>query len=147
MDDGRTKLELVRTEILPPEDSEKGRALARILEVENQLFLESTEIVSDIHAFRDLSPEEIAVGQPPASWTREFGARRALQRYRVASAAWLPMKDAPIALKIVTQMAAGIMKVKAMERSAGKGGGVFNAVVVNVHGEPMPEYPKQEVER
>lgn len=136
-----------RTEIVEVEEEGRSKALSLIAETENRLFLETTEIVSDINAFRDLSPEEIEAGYPPKQWITEFGPKRALQRYRVARAAWLPMKDAPIALKIVTQMAAGIMKVKAMERTAGKGGNVFNAIVVQMHAEPMAAYPKQEVDK
>lgn len=133
----------MKTEVLPAKKDERTQAMERIQALEDRLFGEAMEIVSDINRFREIDP---SAEEPPESWVREVGLRKAQMRLRVAKAAWMSARDAPVALKTVTQLAVGILKVKSAERTAGSGK-TFNAVVVNLVNEPMPAYPKQEVDR
>jgi hypothetical protein len=124
--------------------SERVLAAERILELENRMLADSLEIVADVHRFREISPDDTA---PPQAWIDELGEELAWRRFRVASAAWLPVKEAPVAIKTATQMAVGILKVKAMDRSGGRMHQFNAAVVVNLSGEQMQPYPRKVVDK
>lgn len=86
---------------------------------------------------------------PPAAWVEELeqmypgrGEELAEQKLRVARAAWLPSKEAPVGLKMAQMTAIGLARIRAGDRQAGRN---LNVQVVNVIN-PRQQYEELEVE-
>lgn len=125
--DPRKRAELAREEFARMEDDIARKSM---FVLEGALsFLELEEATFDEN------------GQPvpppiPAGWVEELermyptqGERLAEMKHRVARAAWLPSKEAPVGLKMAQATATGLARIRAGEK---KGNKTLNVQVVQV---------------
>lgn len=98
------------------------------MQLEERVFKESLETIEDLLAFGDVDPE---TGAMPKGWVEKYGQVRAERKLRIARAAWLPAKTAPIALAQAVKLNVGIQTVRSRTRETS------GDVVVNV-GIAMP---------
>lgn len=115
-DSGAAELVQVTQEAVARRElSAEEQRIERLRNIEDQLLEENLQIVGDAAKFRKIDPGQ---DQLPVEWLLELGAEGARERMRVAQAAWLPVKDAPIALKMAQSVALGIIKARATEKAA-----------------------------
>lgn len=127
--------EIVEAPIIP---EEKHQDIIRT--IENELHMQSAEVVHGVLAFTDINPSD---PDPPKKWVKTMGEERARKRMRLAQAGWMNAKEAPVALKVATQTFAGIVKARATEKSAPR---ALNVQVVQMSS-PVPLFPELEVEK
>ena len=94
---------------------DKNQALERIEAMEDQLFNQSSTILTSALDAFDL--EETA-SQPPPEWVEEYGEAGAWKRFRAAKAALMSAAAAPVALKIAAQLVTTMTKAKADKQEA-----------------------------
>lgn len=112
--------------------------LDRLRDIESGLLERSMAILGDALSFRDIEPGSETC---PPEW-RDMDPDEAVKRLRVANAAWLGKKDAPVGLDLAKQVAVGIIKARATEKTAPK---TLNVTVVNMSA-PLPVFDVIEVE-
>lgn len=129
-------VEATDVEVVDPDDARK-RAIDRM---EDNVLTRNLEIFEDAAHFADIEPGDFRV---PPEWIQEVGFERAVRRHRVAQAAWMSAKEAPV----------GLMMAKAVVTAAVKGRaehstkiGTLNVGKVLVVGD-VPTFPRKEVER
>lgn len=88
----------------------KEERLAKILEIEDRIADKANQVIDAIVHFGEIDPEQ---AEPPIEWEHMYGAEGAKQRFRVMQASWLPAKEAPVALRLVTQVKVGIDRARA----------------------------------
>jgi hypothetical protein len=88
----RTAMELVEAAELSDHD--------RLQKLENEIFAENLVIVMDATRFREIPPD---AKEPLPEWIAELGPTEAWKRFRVAQAAWMGAKDAPVGISIAAQ--------------------------------------------
>lgn len=106
----------------------------RLLALQDEIFEANLAITHDATRFREISPADEA---PPASWIAELGEPEAMKRFRVAKAAWLGAKDAPVALSMAKSIVAAMSKSAAMRSSGGRVLNIECAIF------PMQTYERQ----
>lgn len=116
----------------------KAERMDRLRALEDQLLEQSLTIVKDTMHFRDIEP---GTTEPPAEWV-DADQDDQTKRLRVANAAWLSKKDAPVGLALAKEVSIGIIKARATEKSGPK---VLNLNVVNMSA-PLPQFECIEVE-
>ena len=123
---------------------EKARKerLARLADIEDELLDDSAEILKGIHKFHEVDAD---TKEPPRAWVEELGIEGALKRLRVARAAWMGAKDAPVALKLASATATAVLKAKSTRDH--KEAPRFNVAVVQLTAGPMPSFPELDVEK
>ncbi len=114
--------------------------------VENDLFKESLAVVhsSITHTF-DLDPEN--PNDLPAEWLEELEQGLVTEmelgkRKRIAQAAMLSPKEAPVALQIAAKVLSGMQKARA---ASDQGSKTLNVNVVTINA-PMPVFEEKEIE-
>jgi hypothetical protein len=114
--------------------------------VENDLFKESLAVVhsSISHTF-DLDPEN--PNDLPAEWLEELEKGLVTEmelgkRKRIAQAAMLSPKEAPVALQIAAKVLSGMQKARA---AGDQGSKTLNVNVVTINA-PMPVFEEKEIE-
>lgn len=127
------------TQVLHGKDA-LAMAHDRLQEIQDQLLQKSLEVVGAAMAFSDIEEDSTA---PPDAWIAELGQDSAHARWRLAKAAWRTGRDAPVGIKLASQMAVGILKAKAVEKTGPK---TLNVALVNWTG-PLPQFPEQDFER
>lgn len=131
--------EVVETAPLAAVDS--GTALAREPEqfdrlraLEDNILSRGLTCLDDVARWADIDP---TASEPPPEWVEELGGDKVAlaRRLRVAKAAWMSAKEAPVAIKVAQSVVVGIAKARATE----KGGTtmnlqqvIFNAPVYDV---------------
>jgi len=124
--------------------------LERLRDVEDDILAKSLEVVRATLKFGELDPatmnSEEAGYAMPDSWMEEFGGDvdKANEALRIAKAAWLPNKDAPIGIILAQKTLVGIVKARATEKAAPRSLSI--AYIVNNAESPPPEYEEIEVE-
>lgn len=89
------------------DEKQKEMRLARIEELENEIFERAAGVVNAFCAFTEVDPRQ---AEPPESWITEYGREGAAQRLMVAKAGWLPASVAPAGAKLAAQVMAGIAR-------------------------------------
>jgi hypothetical protein len=84
-------------------------------DVENEILVSSLTVVQASVDFAEITPEDEA---PPPEWLLRYGAAGAAKRFRIAKAAWKSAKDAPVGIRVATQIASSIIKSRSMEKAA-----------------------------
>lgn len=112
--------------------------------IKNALFLDSMKVIGDTLRARDLDttlPRDI----DPAfeKMVAELGEEEAQKTYRVALAGWNTAADAPVFVKVATNIAVGIMKANAAEKG---GSHVLNVGRIQIDAAAIPQFPEREVE-
>lgn len=88
---------------------QKERRLKRIAEVEDQVLETAQQIVEATLAFSEVEPEQQL---PPEDWVERYGETGAIQRLRVARAAWLPAAKVPYGMRVAPAVMVGIAKAR-----------------------------------
>lgn len=90
-----------------------------LAKIEDDLLAENVRIVRAVAAFRDVDPLDVS-GTVPDDFIERAGGdvKEAEKDYRVARAAWLGAKDAPVGILHSYRIVQGIMKLKAEEKAA-----------------------------
>lgn len=81
--------------------------MARIEELENEVFERSVGIVNACLAFAEIDPKQV---DPPQAWIDEYGEDAARKRLEVAKSQWLPASVAPNGAKLAMQAMTGISR-------------------------------------
>ena len=89
---------------------EKEARLARIEELENEVFEKAASIVGVALDFTQVSHNQ---DEPPPEWVEMYGQEQAEQRLRLAKSMWLPASVAPNGTKLAMQAMAGISRGRA----------------------------------
>ncbi len=111
----------------------------KLKELENELFHENMAIMRDVACFRDIEPD---CEHPPDNWVMELGMAGAQKRLRVAKAAWMSSKDAPVALNVSKSILMGIIKARATEKAGPRS---LNVAMVHMAA-PQQEFEERELE-
>lgn len=116
----------------------KQERLDRLRDLENQLLERSLNVVSDALYFRDIEPGQ---KEPPPDWG-DMDPDEKIKRLRMANAAWLNKKEAPVGIELSKQVAVGIIRARATEKAAPK---TLNVAVIQMSA-PLPQFEVVEVE-
>ena len=81
----------------------------RLKALEDSILEKSLRTVDAALHWEDIDP---GAEGPPQAWIDEVGAEEASKRFRVARAAWLNAKEAPVGLNMARTTALGITKVR-----------------------------------
>lgn len=111
--------------------------LAKLRQIEDDLLQQSLTVMDDVHGFRDI---ECGQTEPPIEWIKKLGFDEAEKRLRVANAAWLSAKEAPVGLMIAQRVAIGIIKARSSEKAQSRS---LNIALVQM---TMPVQKPEEVE-
>lgn len=106
--------------------------------LEDDLLRQNMTIIADAGYFREIDPD---MEEPPKEWILELGKRGAKNRLRMAKAAWLNAKEAPVGLAVAKSVMTGIIKARAAEKDAPRSLNI--AVAVNMS---LPKLEIVEVE-
>lgn len=107
-------------------------AIDRIREVEDRLLSKSLQQIERALDWDSLNGDE---REPPPGWTPE--------QFRVARAAMMSAKDAPVGLKMAQNIAIGIVKARATEKAAPRN---LNIQIANMDFK-LPDFPKLKVDK
>ncbi len=88
----------------------KETRLARIEELENEIFERAAGVVNAALAFVEVTPDQT---EPPPAWVTEFGLEAAKQRLTIAKMGYLPASVAPNGFKLAVQVQTGISRGRA----------------------------------
>jgi hypothetical protein len=113
----------------------RARKLERI---EDELLETNLEILNDASCFAEIDADTPC---PPQRWIDELGEARAMRKFRVARAAWMSAKEAPVALSLSKSITNGIMKARAAEK---QGPRTLNVALVKMV-VPANPFPEQEL--
>jgi hypothetical protein len=105
----RTAMELVEAAELSDHD--------RLQKLENEIFAENLVIVMDATRFREIPPD---AKEPLPEWIAELGPTEAWKRFRVAQAAWMGAKDAPVGISIAAKTVSNLSKARALRDAGAK---------------------------
>lgn len=134
--------DVVHVEMSPvgmPEKRRQEMSLDAFQAIEDELFTESASAVRAMLAFQEIDP---ASEEPPEQWIADLGYPKAMQKYRVAKAAWMCQSEAPVGLKFASATYIGIARVRAGDNQRGKGVNVSTVVLVQA----PQQYPVKELE-
>ncbi len=115
----------------------------KLMGMRDELLAESLGVIRDSMRFRDIDPE-LKRDDDPAFWGMqdELGPDDAKRAYRVAQYALATAADAPIGLKLATNIAVGIMKANAAEKGAAP---TLNVSRVIINNAAIPVFEEREV--
>jgi hypothetical protein len=141
--DPKTELVAPAPRALSREQEKRARDLAKVEEVENELFIESAKGMSDVLRFcQEWDPTDQAEqDQLYLRWQcdPEIGPERAKRLRNLVRAAWLGKKEAPVWLDIVRTIYVSGVKARATRDG---GSATMNVQMVQMSA-PMPAFPKK----
>lgn len=88
----------------------KEERLARIEQLEDEVFEQSVSIVQEVLQFSQVTHNQ---EDPPEQWVAEYGEEEARRRLNMAKAGWLPASITPSGFKMALQAMGGIAKGRA----------------------------------
>lgn len=112
--------------------------------IKNRLFADSMQVIGDTLRARDVDVT-LQRDLDPAfeRMVDDLGEEEAQKAYRVAVAGWNTAADAPVFVKVATNIAVGIMKANAAEKGGPK---VLNVGKVMVVADSIPQFEEREVD-
>ena len=112
--------------------------------IKNRLFADSMQVIGDTLRARDVDVT-LQRDLDPAfeRMVNDLGEEEAQKAYRVAVAGWNTAADAPVFVKVATNIAVGIMKANAAEKGGPK---VLNVGKVMVVADSIPQFEEREVD-
>lgn len=136
------------TEIVPkPKVASIERAERELQRIENEIVSEASMVVHGTMRFAELDPE--SPDETPQAWLDEMATGTVTpeeieKRKRIAKAAWLSAKEAPVAFAIASKVLVGAMKAKAMAGAAPKS---LNLTLVSISapGQTIQAFPEKEI--
>lgn len=128
-------------------EEQKAARLARMLEIEDEVFQTAAGILRASLDFYQVTPDQT---EPPPDWVERFGLEAAKQRLAVAKRGWDPQSVSPASVNLAKQVYVGISRARRNQLAAG-GPREVNAKIAlpaptaaSMPG--APEYPSKEVE-
>lgn len=129
------------------EEAQKG-----LRRLEDGIFERSMVVIDGVLHFAEIDDpyENIDPNLPPdveqklaipQTWIDELGLEGATRRYRMAKAAYRATKDAPVGIRVASQVMTGIVKARATERSQRV---ALNVGVINMSA-PLPQFETRKV--
>ena len=88
----------------------KEQRLARIEQLEDEVYEQSAAIVQEVLAFSQVTHNQ---DEPPPEWVERFGEAEALRRLNMAKAGWLPASISPAGFKLALAALSGISRGRA----------------------------------
>ena len=117
--------------------TERDKRLRSLKDIEDEILEESSKVIRDALRFRDVEPD---TEEPLPEWVEQFGREEAERMLRMAKAAHLNAKTAPVGFSIAKATMVGITK----SRAAGDGARQLNiGISINM---PAPIIDAIEVE-
>lgn len=98
----------------------------RLAELEDKIYAANLRIVDDMTYWADV---DLQAEAPKEEWVRELGVEGARRRHRVACAANMSLKDAPIGISAAKSIVSSLAKARAV-REAGRGGLSLNVTAI-----------------
>jgi hypothetical protein len=92
------------------DEKKKETRMARIEELENEIFERAAGVVNAYLSFAEVTPHQ---AEPPPEWVEQYGLLGAQQRLAIAKAGWLPASVAPAGAKLAIQAQIGISRGRA----------------------------------
>lgn len=89
------------------DEKHRESRLARIEELENEIYDRAAGVVNAGLAFVEVDPHQT---EPPQAWITEFGLEGAKLRLKAAQALWLPQSVVPSGFKLAAQVMVGIAR-------------------------------------
>lgn len=132
-----SRAEIVR-KVDPVSTSLTEEKFAEIRAIEDEILAESSLVIRDALRFREIEPD---ADGPPEVWVDEVGEEEAMRRFRMAKAAHMNAKQAPVGFSLAKATMVGITKARA---AAGAGVRTLNVGVSVVM--PAPEMKIIEVD-
>lgn len=128
-------------------DEGKASRLARMLEIEDEVFQQATGILRAALDFCHVSPNQ---AEPPPEWVAEYGLEAAKRRLEVAKQGWAPKSLSASGIDLAKSMVIGISRAR-RHSAMSAGPREVNAKIAlpapTAAGMPgAPEYPSKEVE-
>jgi hypothetical protein len=128
-------------------EAEKAARLARMIEIEDEVFQTAAGIMQATLDFCHVEPDQ---AEPPPEWVERYGPEAAKRRLAVAKAGWMPRSLAPSGAQLAQQVVTGIARARRHQMNAG-GPREINAKIAlpapTSAGMPgAPEYPSKEIE-
>lgn len=123
-------------EVLARSDDDEDDEFFRDLQA--TLYQQAAKITEDAMSFSEIDP---ASDVPPDRWIALYGIEEATRKLRIARAAWMSAKEAPVGLQIAHRQVLGIMKAKATEEAAPR-----TLAITLVQGAPSPQFPEKVIE-
>lgn len=128
-------------------DSEKAARLARMVEIEDEVFQTAAGIVQANLDFYQVRPDQ---QEPPPEWIACYGEAAAKQRLEIAKAGWLPNSQAASAVGLAARVVTAISRTR-RHMAMNAGPREVNAKIAlpapTAAGMPgAPVYPSKEVE-
>lgn len=120
------------------ETSRRHLSVDTFRELEDEIYAESMEVLSASLAFGDITPDQETC---PAEWVEKLGRRAAEKKFRLAKAAWLNAKEAPVGLRMAQATAIGIARVRQGDKMIAQ----LNIGYVNLI-QPAPTFREKEVD-
>jgi hypothetical protein len=102
----------LRKELL--DEKAKETRMARIEELENEIFERAAGVVNAYLSFAEVTPQQ---QEPPPEWVEKYGPEGAKQRLAIAKAGWLPASVAPAGAKLAVQAQIGISRGRAYKQA------------------------------
>lgn len=119
--------------------AKKDSRLARLTEIEDEVYDVSAQVVLASLAFTEISPTQ---QEPPPEWIKIYGEAGAMQRLAIARAGWLRSSEAPAGVRLAVQAMAGISRGRAFRTRATQN--VLN-VQIQLPAPTSSEHPGPEV--
>ncbi len=121
-----------------PKRAQASAAIDRLKEIESELLEDAAGIVKNAMLFHTINRDAEA---PPQEWIDMLGPEEAMSKFRQIKAGWERSGDAPIGVKVATNIASSILKkTRDEDRSP-----ILNAKVVEINFSPQM-YPKLKVD-
>ncbi len=92
------------------DEKQKAMRMARIEELENEIFERAAGVVNAALSFTEVTPTQT---EPPPGWVAEYGYEAAKQRLEIAKMGYWPASVAPNAFKLAQQVQTGISRGRA----------------------------------
>lgn len=115
----------------------ESRQLAALRSREDGILGSAMEVLEGTLAFKDIDPQQDTI---PPEWA-DMDPDLATRRLRLARAAWLPVAEAPIGMKLAKDLAVGIIKARSMEKSTPRPLNVAIQIVTS-----PPQFPSRVVD-
>jgi len=117
----------------------------QLRELENEILVQNLEQIQHAQSWpevaKELDPKDEA--DIPEEWVKTHGKKKAKEKFRVARAAMMSQKEAPVGLKQAVQVATGIIKARSHEKTGPR--------ILNLNLVEMPQvviqYPETEVKK
>lgn len=90
-----------------PDPARREERLARIEQMENQVFEKAADVVNGLLSFRDIAHDQ---QEPPEAWVLEYGPEEAKKMLALAKAGWLPQSLMPAGAMIALRAMTGIAR-------------------------------------